>query len=91
MDLQRTLAALREMDRRLVPLGMIDCPACRQPEKMRVDPRPALINFGEVERPSKYFGIHCNDCGYAFLWKRWAEYDPETSTGTSRACPTRSS
>lgn len=76
MDVHWTLAALRQMDRRLVELKMIDCPACRRVERMRVDPRPALINFGEQEHPSMYFEIHCNDCGYTFLWKRWAEFDP---------------
>ena len=76
MDVHWTLAALREMDRRLVTLKMIDCRACGRPERMRVEPRPALIYLGEQQYPEMYFEIHCNECGYTFLWKRWAEFDP---------------
>lgn len=57
MDVHWTLAALREMDRRLVALKMIDCRACGRPERMRVEPRPALIYLGEQQYPEMYFEI----------------------------------
>lgn len=76
MDVHWTLAALRRMDRRLVELKMIDCPACKRPERMRVTPRPALIQLGEQDRPTIFYAIHCNDCGYAFFWRTGMQFDP---------------
>jgi predicted nucleic-acid-binding Zn-ribbon protein len=64
------------MDRHLVKTGLINCPACRLQEGMRVEPSPALIEFANDPEPHMYYAIRCNKCGYGFFWDAYSSYDP---------------